>query len=126
MREGMQLGLIIISGTIPSAVCLSMLFFGIRYNKRHFIGVSCCFIGVGLSFLSDLSRVPSSEEKQGTSDPMNDNPYPHALWGNLFHTLFSELVVKMDLLVLGVACVYLFLFLFRLAGIYPLILQFLF
>ncbi len=69
--------------TIPSAVCLSMLFFGIRYNKRHFIGVSCCFIGVGLSFLSDLSRVSSNEKKQGTSDPMNDNPYPHALWGNL-------------------------------------------
>lgn len=84
--------------SIPSAVCLSMLFFGIRYNKRHFIGVLFCFLGVGLSFISDLSTESNSNNKKeqkssNSDDPMNGNgnPYPHALWGNLLVLLGSFL-----------------------------------
>ena len=65
--------------TIPSAVFLSTLFFGIRYNRRHFLGVAFCFIGVGLSFWSDLSNV----KEHPNSVSAKENPYPHALWGDL-------------------------------------------
>ena len=65
--------------TIPSAVFLSTLFFGIRYNRRHFLGVAFCFIGVGLSFWSDLRN----EKEQANNITANENPYPHALWGDL-------------------------------------------
>ena len=38
-----------------------------------------CFIGVGLCFWSDLRN----EKEQANNITANENPYPHALWGDL-------------------------------------------
>lgn len=40
--------------TIPSAMLLSKLFLGARYNRVHLAGVGVCLVGLGLTVVSDL------------------------------------------------------------------------
>ena len=58
--------------TIPTAVILSLVFLGVKYDKVHYIAIVLCAIGISMGFLNDFLVVSHQEDEQGASPILGD------------------------------------------------------
>ena len=47
--------------TIPTAVVLSLIFLGVRYERVHYIAICLCAVGISMGFLNDFLVIAKDE-----------------------------------------------------------------